>query len=381
MLSKLRIVAILIGILTLTMLCSPVDTQPTGWSGDDNLAFQLTVNGVLASESDSDNPIIVDAHENIQMLLTIQTGDNLTLKTGLFSMQYLGIGVLNEDFTIDTVVPSGTTLDILNSTIPTSSLLSFGNISLVSGTLTGQLNLTYSLLSSPSQNTTVSETFVVRLGPTGAAAIFSVAGLLTAGFTVMAIFSILLALDEFQHGILGAMKVRSAHADDELRSFPRPVVLRRVKKDREKISRDELIDRIQKVIATKWHPRDEAKGMADKVASKAPRALDIVGFGSKVPVGTLAKRLGLKPDEGGALAAALTELGVLQTKTVKVPLFKVMLAGATFAGSYVSWNQIFGGITPSWVDVLLLAAGGLVVSVIIAYFFKWLARIPELGYE
>lgn len=381
MLSKSGIALILLGILAATVLVSPTTAQPAGWSGDDNLAFQLTVNGVSAAESDANNPIPVDAHEDINMLLEIQTGDNLTLKSGLFSMKYLGFNILEQDFNIDTVVPAGTTVDILNSTVPTSELVSFGNISLVSGTLTGRLNLTYSLLESPSENTTVSESFVVRLGPTGAAAIFSVSGLLTAGFTVMSIFSILLALDEFQQGILGAMKVRSAESDDELRAFPRPVILRRIKKDREKISKNELVQRVRKVIENEWHPREEAAEMADKVSAKAPRALNIVGFGSKVPVGTLAKKLDLKPDEGGALAAALTDLGILQTKTVKVPLFKVMLAGATLAGSYVSWNQIFGGVTPSWVDVLLLTAGGLVVSVLIAYIFKWLARMPELGYE
>jgi hypothetical protein len=98
-------------------------------------------------------------------------------------------------------------------------------------------------------------------------------------------------------------------------------------------------------------------------------------------VGSFSRHLKLKPERGGALAAALTDMGAFQTRSVKVPLMKVALVGMTLAGSYWSWMQIFAGATPSFLDILFLTCAGLVVSVLVAYFMNWLARVPKLGYE
>jgi len=102
---------------------------------------------------------------------------------------------------------------------------------------------------------------------------------------------------------------------------------------------------------------------------------------SKVTVGALGKKLRLKPDKAGALAAALVDMGALQTKSVKVPLKKVAFSGMTLAGTYWSWMQLVGGATPDLVTILLTTAGGLVVSVMIGYFMNFLARVPALGYD
>ena len=74
-------------------------------------------------------------------------------------------------------------------------------------------------------------------------------------------------------------------------------------------------------------------------------------------------------------------MGVLQTKTVKVPLSKVAFSGMTLAGIYWSIMQMFYGATPDWAIVLLTTTAGLVVSVLIGYFMNFLARVPSLGYD
>jgi hypothetical protein len=89
----------------------------------------------------------------------------------------------------------------------------------------------------------------------------------------------------------------------------------------------------------------------------------------------------LKLPKGGALAAALTEMRVFQTKDVKVPFRKVMFAGITVAGIYLSWSQMLGSATPTLIDIAIMIAGGLVVSMLIAFLMKWLARIPPFGYD
>ena len=77
----------------------------------------------------------------------------------------------------------------------------------------------------------------------------------------------------------------------------------------------------------------------------------------------------------------IVDMGIFQTRSVKVPLMKVAFAGMTIAGFYWSWLQILSGATPTLLDSLLYAAAGLVVSVLIAYFMNFLARVPKLGYD
>jgi hypothetical protein len=387
-------------------LLIPVQAQPAGWSGDGNLAFQMEINGISIADSDAANPIAVGTDADLNIELRIDTGSDIILKSGAFMMQYLGFPIINQAFPFGVSVPSGTTQELMNESLPLGSLLSVGGLPLVTGTINGTFSFVYSLPSSPDANITVSDFFILRLGETGFAAVYSVTGLITVGFTLMSVFGLLMALDDFQQGILAASKVRGAESAADVGIFPRAVVLRRHKKDdSEKIDRDDLVRRVAKAAKRSWDkkrcPRCGKKwkegsdkcskcGLKESEATEflskdigkyAPKALKAVPYGSKVPVGKFAKRLKLKPEKAGALAAALTEMGVFQTKSVKVPLKKVAFSGMTLAGLYWSWMQLLYGGIPSWVDVLLTTALGLVVSVLIGYCMNFLARMPELGYE
>lgn len=377
---------------------------PPGWSGDDNLAFLLELNGVSAYYSNSSNPIPVDLAVNMTLELSINVTAALYLWSGLFVMRYLGVPIVNQPFPLEMPLSAGPPQLLIN----TSFLLlgEYGGLNLITGTVEGVFSFTYELDSAPGTNVTVSEDFVLRLGPVGPAALLSIAGLITLGFTVTSIFGLLLSLDEFQQGIMAARKMRGAKKASEVGIFPRAVVLRRhPKKDGEKISKEELVRRVSEAArggwdgkrcpkcGKKWTPETTScpKCRLDRqsavtyfsqdIAEYGPKALNVVKPKSKVPVGRFSRRLRLKPDKGGALAAALTDMGVFQTRSVKIPLMKVALAGMTLSGTYMSWMQIIGGAIPSWLDVLLFTCAGLVISVLVAYFMKWLARIPKLGYD
>ncbi|MFX1368107.1 MAG: hypothetical protein ACFFAY_05900 [Promethearchaeota archaeon] len=339
--------------------------QPTGWSGNNELAFLLEVNGTSAAASDLDSPIPVDLSADLPISLEIQIGEDLTLHSGVFTMEYMGIPIITNPFPLGVPLPSGYNASLLNSSIPLGALLGAGGLSLISGTIIGRFTFTYSLASTPTVNDTVSDFFVLQIGPQGPAALLSVTGLITVGFTIMAVFSLLLSLDEFQRGILAARKMRKGTD-----IFPAAVILRRTpKKKGEKVGKDDLIQRVSQA------------GVDENVAKKAPRAMDIVKPKSKVPVGKLSKALKLKRDEGGALAAAMTKMGAFQTKSVKVPLKKVAFSGLTLSGAYWSIVQLMSGAVPTWVDILLYAAAGLAVSVFIGYLMNYLARVPPMGYD
>jgi len=392
-----------------TMVLMPVNAAaPVGWSGDSSLSFLLEVNGVNAAESDAANPIPIDLSTDLSIELQIYTGTNLTIQSGRFTMSYLSVPIINQLFNLSVYgeIPENYTASILNASIPLAGMMSFGNLSLISGTITGAFSFVYSNSTSPSVNGTVSEDFVLRLGPTGAAAILSVSGLITAGFTVMSVFTLIMSLDEFQQGIMAARKMRGATRGSDVGIFPRPVVLRRrPKKGGEKIDKNELVSRVSKAAGSSWDNKrcpkcgknwpknsptcskcgiDTGNAItyfSQDIAEYAPKALNAIKPKSKATVGQLGKKLHLKPDKAGALSAALVDMGVLQTKSVKVPLKKVAFSGMTLAGLYWSWMQMIGGATPDWATILLTTAAGLAVSVLIGYFMNFLARVPKLGYE
>ncbi|MBD3407972.1 MAG: hypothetical protein GF411_17765 [Candidatus Lokiarchaeota archaeon] len=403
-------------VLSITcVLCSasitPIFAQPpAGWSGDENFAFLFTANGVSAADSNSENPIPVSPSENISLSLTIDPLEDVMFYSMEFLVEYLAIPIVNQKENVSQILPSSASGNVFNFSFPLSSLAG-GGVNLISGTVVGTILITYATANFTEStvsdtNKTIQDSVVLYVGETGIGAITSVAGMITVGFTVMSVFSLLLALDDFQQGILAARKIRGADTASDVGIFPKAVILRRKpKKDADKISKDELVSRVSSAAKSAWDGKrcpkcgkkwksdamecskchigkqDAVQYFSEDIAEYAPKALRVVKPKSKVPVGKFSKALKLKPDKGGALAAALTDMGVFQTKTVKVPLKKVAFSGLTLASSYWSWMQIFGGATPSWVDVLLTTTAGLVISVLIGYFMNWLARIPELGYE
>jgi hypothetical protein len=388
-----------------SIIVIPSQAQPAGWSGNDELAFLLEINGVSAADSDVENPIPVDLADDVTMELSIDVGADIHIYGAVFKFEYLSIPVFSQDIPINMTVFTPRVDSLLNETYPLGDLIP-GNGSFISGTISGSFSFTYALHPDMDNNKTVYDNFVLRIGPTGLAAVFSVSGMITVAFTFMSIISILFSLDEFQRGILAARKMKRANNAADVGIFPRAVVLRRRqrKKDRETLSENELVRLVSQAASKVWDGkrcpqcgkkwksqsssckkcginREAAmRHFSQDIAEYAPKALKAVPYGGKVTVEKFCKRVKLKLVKGGALAAALTEMRVFQTKDVKVPMKKVMFAGMTFAGIYLSWLQMLGDATPTLIDIAIMIAGGLAVSVLLAFLMKWLARIPPFGY-
>ena len=392
----------LISCILWTPFIVPTTAQPPGWGGDENLYIKMEINNQSVIGNVTPIPILT----NPDFYYEVQVANNLTLNHISFQMVYMGFPFPVQTFPVDYDFISGQTFN-QSQTLDLSAFLNVSGLGTLGGSLTGIFSFNYTLQGA-TNSTVVSEQFTLLLGPQGAAALTTIPGLITVGFTVMAVFSLLLSLDEFQRGIFAARKLRGAKSASDVGIFPPQVVLRRKpkkKQESETIGKDELVRRVEAAAKNAWDgkrcPKCGKKWKSDSptcskckitkeqaisflsedIAQYAPKALDIVKPKSKITVGKLSKRLRLKPDKGGALAAALTDMDVFHTKSVKVPLKKVAFSGMTLSASYFSWMQLIGGQTPSLIDVLLLTAGGLVVSVLIGYLMNWLARVPRLGNE
>ena len=186
------------------LLAPTAAVPPAGWSGDDNLGFLLEVNGINAHGITGANPIPMNLSEPVTLELTIQTAADLTIYEGQFSMSYLGLGLGPPqvfDLSVLGVIPDSTTATIVNTSLPLGAALSFNGLPLLTGTITGVFSFIYANTTHPTLNKTVSENFVLRIGGEGLAAIVSVTGLVTAGFTIMSVFSLILALEHGQHAV------------------------------------------------------------------------------------------------------------------------------------------------------------------------------------
>ena len=381
---------------------------PVGYSGDSNLGFLLVVNGVNAAEYDAANPIPVDLSQDLNFSLDIYVDSNLTILSYTFTMSYLFMPIINqgEDLSSFGELPANTTGQLFNESLSLASLQSSG-VGLIGGTITGGFSFTYTNASLAGANVTVSENFILNIGTPGTNPLLSVSGLITAGFLVMTVFSLILALDEFQRGIFAARKMRGAKRGSDVGIFPRAVVLRRKpkKKGGETIDKAELTRRVSEAAKNAWDkkrcPKYGKKWQKDaqscrkcgidtgaavtffsaNIAEYAPKAMAVVKPKSKVTVGALGKKLKLKPDKAGALAAALVDMGALQTRSVKVPLKKVAFAGLTLPGSILSLMQMYSGATPDILTIVFATIAGLVISVLAGYFMNFLARVPKLGYD
>jgi hypothetical protein len=381
---------------------------PAGWSGDSNLGFLLQVNGVNAKNSTPANPIPVDLSQDLNFSLDIYVDSNLTILSYTFTMSYLYIPIINQgdDLSSFGEIPANTTGQLFNESLSLASLQSSG-LGLIAGTITGAFSFTYTNASLAGANVTISENFILQIGAGGTNSLFSISGLITVGFVAMSVLSLIMSLDEFQQGIMAARKMRGAKRGSDVGIFPRAVVLRRKpkKKGGESIDKEELTRRVSEAAKNAWdHKRCPKCGkkwkkdaqscgkcgidsgaaikyFSEDIAEYAPKALRVIKPKSKVTVGALGKKLKMKPDKAGALAAALVDMGALQTRSVKVPLKKVAFSGMTLAGSYWSIMQLMYGATPDIVTIVLTTTAGLVVSVLVGYFMNFLARVPKLGYD
>jgi hypothetical protein len=165
---------------------------PAGWSGDNNLGFLLEVNGYNAASPDV---IVLDVTDPIDINVTILTETNLTIHEAKFQMSYMSIPIINPpafDLSSYGVLPDGFSGSLAIPPIDLSPLFTYANITLVSGTVTGFFSFTYSNTTHPGVNATVSEDFILQIGPTGLGMLFSVTGLITAGFAVMSVFTLIL---------------------------------------------------------------------------------------------------------------------------------------------------------------------------------------------
>ena len=390
------------------MLLPAQAAVPVGWSGDSNLGFLLVVNGVNAADSDSANPIPVDLSQDLNFSLDIYVDSNLTILSYTFTMSYLFMPIISqsEDLSSFGELPANTTGQLFNESLSLASLESSG-IGLIGGTITGGFSFTYTNTTLAGANVTVSEDFILNIGTPGTNPLLSVNGLITAGFLAMTIFSLILSLDEFQRGIFAARKMRGAKKGSDVGIFPRAVVLRRKskKKGGGTIDKAELTRRVSDAAKNAWDNKlcpkcgkkwkkdaqscgkckidtgAAVKYFSENIAEYAPKAMAVVKPKSKVTVGALGKKLKLKPDKAGALAAALVDMGALQTRSVKVPLKKVAFSGLTLPGSILSLMQMYSGATPDILTIVFATIAGLVVSVLLGYFMNFLARVPKLGYD
>jgi hypothetical protein len=93
-LPHLAFILFIAGILCMYPL-SPVQAQT--WTDDGALSFLLEVNEISAADSDVSSPISYNLTDDLDLELTIEATQNLTIHAMRFVIQYMGIPLVNHN--------------------------------------------------------------------------------------------------------------------------------------------------------------------------------------------------------------------------------------------------------------------------------------------
>ena len=286
----------------------------------------------------------------------------------------------------------------------------FGPIDLTTGLFEATVNFQYYI----GVNTTVNDfqhRFAFELPHTIFDVITSVTGISVGVATVGAVYGAAAGINSLWEGLKTAYKLRGIHKKaSEIRSLPNLTVLgalpllfslldsmkKSKKEGREDSGVSEYIlrQRLREVAPDAWQvdkcpqckrdwnkkldmckkcnfTQDDARtAYADLLASKVPAALRWIGKKKSTDVKTLAKKTKSTQYNAGVIAAAMVDTQVTEITKVGTPLRSFVMNIAGLAFLVVTWQQLLGDSSSSWLTTLTLVGAALSLGVIVALYIS-----------
>jgi hypothetical protein len=367
-------------------------------------------------------PINMDAPMSLFLQMNV-TGTETLNVSGRITFWYQGFALFPIDirdqynntwFPVDPAVPippiDGAEMDF-------SKMLSAGPINLATGIFQATVDFRYYIEGNSTENLLQHE-FSFILPSTPIDVITSVTGIVTSVATVSAAYGVANGLNGLWEGLKTAYKLRGIHKKaSELRSLPNLTVLGALpllfslldnmkkgkKEGREDSGVSEYIVRQRLREAApdawladrcpqckrKWNKKldmckkcnltnDEAKiAYADLLSSKVPAAIRWMGKKKSTDVKTLAKKTKSTQYNAGVIAAAMVDTNVTEITKVGTPLRSFVMNIAGLAFLVVTWQQLLGDSSSTWLTTLTIVGAALSLAVIIALYFTRKAQIAK----
>ncbi len=248
--------------------------------------------------------------------------------------------------------------------------------------------------------------------------ITSVTGITAGVATVGAVYGAAAGLNSLWEGLKTAYKLRGIHKKaSEIRSLPNLTVLgalpllfslldsmkKGTKEGREDSGVSEYIlrQRLREVAPDAWQAdkcpkckrnwnkkldmckkcnftQDDARAAyADLLAEKVPAALRWMGKKKSTDVKTLAKKTKSTQYNAGVIAAAMVDTEVTEITKVGTPLRSFVMNIAGLAFLVVTWQQLLGDSSSSWLTTLTLIGAALSLAVIVALYISRKTQIAR----
>jgi hypothetical protein len=276
----------------------------------------------------------------------------------------------------------------------------------------------------------IEQPFFLTIPPSSAIdAITSIAGITTAVATGGAILGVGTSFKSLLEGIQTAHKVRSIQKKaGEIRSLPNLTVLgalpalfsllsMQVKIRKKKATEDEIRtyeggesgvseyrirQRVREIAPeawakdkcpnckTKWQQDaptckkckidiDEAeRKYADLIASKVPKALQVMGKKKHLSIRKLAKRTKSNEYNAGVLGAALVDAEVTEIEKIETPVRSFVMNIGGLAFLVLTWQTLLGGAASTFQTTLTVVGAALSLAVIVALYVSRKSQIKKL---
>ncbi|MFW9786539.1 MAG: hypothetical protein ACFFE2_00725 [Candidatus Thorarchaeota archaeon] len=418
--------------LFLVMMVGSVNTTdaqvfPDDFIEDGTLFVYAALDDMNLKDYGPGNPLPINLDAPMELTLQLNaTGTQLLNVSGTITFWYQGFGIFpiqivdinnNTWFAVDPSTP----IPPVTAGMDFSGMMSLGPLHLATGVFEATVDFRYYVDGDPTLHVLQhhfefylpSEPIDIITSITGIAAIFATGG---------AVYGVGMGLKSLWDGLQTAYKLRSIQKKaHEIRSLPDLTVLgalpllfsivdtmkKKKKEGREDSGVSEYIvrQRLREVAPEAWRqdkcPQCKRKwntklnmckkcnfqeadariAYADLLSEKVPTAIRWMGKKKSTDVKTLAKKTESTQYNAGVIAAALVDTNVTEITKVGTPFrsFILNIAGLVFV--VITWQQLLGNSSSTWLTTLTFVGAGLSLAVIIALYFSRRTQMAKFEAE
>jgi hypothetical protein len=117
---------------------------------------------------------------------------------------------------------------------------------------------------------------------------------------------------------------------------------------------------------------------ADLIASKVPKALQVMGKKKSLSIRKLAKKTKTNEYNAGVLGAALVDAEVTEIQKIETPVRSFVMNIGGLAFLVLTWQTLLGGAASTFQTTLTVVGAALSLAVIVALYFSRRSQIKKL---
>jgi hypothetical protein len=429
-------------ILASTVLVSAQAPPEGWFGDEEHLHARILVNDVSITNTSQAQPITIDVEGMTTIYIEIDVIGTQAIHhlQGAIGFWYQSIKVFEIEVAqadLETLMQPDDTIPPVEASLPMGDIVStqLGGISIdiITGKFEASVSLYYLLegeVDGVDTPHSIEQVFFLTIPPSSAIdAITSIAGITTAVATGGAVLGVGTSFKSLLEGIQTAHKVRSIQKKaGEIRSLPNLTVLgalpalfsllsMQVKIKKKKATEDEIRtyergesgvseyrirQRVREIAPEAWAkdkcPNCKAKWQkdaptckkckidideaerkyADLIASKVPKALEVMGKKKSLSIRKLAKKTKSNEYNAGVLGAALVDAEVTEIQKIETPVRSFVMNIGGLAFLVLTWQTLLGGAASSFQTTLTVVGAALSLAVIVALYISRKSQIQKL---